>query len=189
MAFDSLPQLHVAIKGCNKCHLRKLGGRPVPGYGPIGASLFVVGEAPTDRAEAQGIPFVGWTGKVLSRWLEYLGLDRDKVYLTNAVKCALRDNKGRPRTDGYGPGMEREDCRSWLAEELNLIKPRVVLLIGWAATESVLRMPIYRVEEYETGYEAKGRRYFAVGHPGRGRQLLDEGTRVTLDRLRPFLTV
>jgi hypothetical protein len=50
-------------------------------------------------------------------------------------------------------------------------------------------MPIYKVEEYETGYEAKDRRYFAVGHPGRGRELLDEGTRVTLERLRPFLTV
>jgi DNA polymerase len=110
MGFNSLLQLQTAIKGCKKCHLSELGGKPVPGYGSLQASLFVVGEAPNKAAEAQNTPFVGWTGKVLSRWLEYLGLERDKVFLTNAVKCALRDNKGHIRTDGLGPWRELEDC-------------------------------------------------------------------------------
>jgi uracil-DNA glycosylase family 4 len=186
---DSSLQLQAAIRRYNKCYLRELGGKPVPGYGPLGASLFIVGEAPNERAEAQNIPFVGWTGEVLSRWLENLGLDRDKVYMTNAVKCSLRDNKGRLRTDGLGPrGKELQECRGWLAEELNLIKPKVVLLIGWAATQSVLRMPIYKAREYKTGYEAKDRRYFAIGHPGRRGVPLDKDSRVLLEQLRPFLS-
>ena len=189
MDLNSLPQLQAAIKGCNKCHLRELGGKPVPGYGPRHAILFVVGEAPNRQAEAQNMPFVGWTGRVLTCWLEYLGLKRDKVYITDTVKCALRDNEGHFQTDGYGPSGEQWICRDWLVEELRLIKPEVVLLIGWVATESVLRMPIYKVQEHKTGYEAEGRRYFAAGHPGRRTELLDEHTKVTLERLRPFLTV
>lgn len=130
MDLNPLLQLQTAIKGCNKCHLREPGGKPVPGYGPPHAILFVVSEAPNREAEAQNMPFVGWTGRVLTCWLEYLGLERDKVYITNAVKCALRDNEGRFRTDGYGPLGEQWICRDWLAEELRLIKPGVVLLIG-----------------------------------------------------------
>ncbi len=119
----------------------------MPGYGPPHAILFVVSEAPNREAEAQNMPFVGWTERVLTCWLEHLGLERDKVYITNAVKCALRDNEGRFRTDGYGPLGEQWICRDWLAEELRLIKPEVVLLTGWVATKSVLRMPIYKVQE------------------------------------------
>jgi DNA polymerase len=130
---DPLNFLAEEIRSCSRCPLAKERTRAVPGEGPGRAEILLVGEAPGKDEDHAGRPFVGRAGSVLDRCLEEAGIDRCRVFITNAVKCRPPGNR-RPKKD------EIEACRPYLEAQIELVQPKVVILMGNAATKAVLDM-------------------------------------------------
>jgi uracil-DNA glycosylase len=106
------------------------------GEGPADAAMMLVGEAPGDYEDKQGHPFVGPAGRVLDRALADSGIDRSAVYLTNAVKHFKWRPQGKRRIHQRPTGSEIRACHPWLADELSVVGPRVMVLLGAVAGES-----------------------------------------------------
>lgn len=119
------------MRGCTKCPLSLGRTNAVPGEGPGDAAVVLVGEGPGRNEDLQGRPFVGAAGKQLEALLGQAGLRRDEVYITNVVKCRPPENR-RPT------GTEADACHPYLARQLSLIRPRVVVLLGDSALKRFL---------------------------------------------------
>jgi len=186
---ESLAELASFLGSCNKCELRGYGSKPVPGTGASNAKLFVVGEAPSYKAELERQPFVGWTGDYLARCLEYISLPREEVYMTNAVKCALREKTGNIRRNGHGPyGQHLLACHPWLEQELHIVNSKIVLAIGWAALNALLGISVGTFHQKGYCQEINGRFYCAIYHPGRHSGVLREEDKKMLDQIRSLLS-
>lgn len=134
-AWDALR--HEAM-GCTRCHLHLLGSQTVFGEGPVDAQLMIVGEQPGDQEDLAGRPFVGPAGKVLDAALEQAGIDRSRVYLTNAVKHFKHELRGKRRIHQTPQTPEIQACRWWLAQETELVRPQITLALGATAARAVL---------------------------------------------------
>ncbi|HEX7264300.1 MAG TPA: uracil-DNA glycosylase [Candidatus Dormibacteraeota bacterium] len=126
-----MEQLHAEVRACVKCGLHATRTQAVPGVGPCPANIMIVGEAPGFNEDRQGEPFVGVAGKLLDTLLARIGLGRQDVYITNVLKC-------RPPQNRDPMPNEAESCSPYLARQLALIKPRVVLILGRHALERLL---------------------------------------------------
>ena len=136
---------------CNRCGLRK-GTTPVAGRGNKNKPLIMfVGEAPGRNEEKTGLPFVGVAGKILSRWIESLGISKDDYYVTNAVKC-------RPPSNRAPQFKETQTCKSWLYEEIKIIDPQVVVCLGRIAMFTMNGRRGYFVKSF-------GKPVFTMYHP------------------------
>ena len=105
------------------CDLKKTATQPVPGDGSASAELVFIGEAPGKNEDLEGRPFIGAAGKFLSEMLASIGLKREDIYITNIVKY-------RPPNNRDPLPEEKEACAPWLYEELNLIKPKLIIFLG-----------------------------------------------------------
>lgn len=118
------------IKRCKKCPLYRNRRNPVPGAGPINARLMIIGEAPGEKEDLIGLPFVGPSGQKLTLWLKEIGISRDDVYITNIVKCRPPHNRE--------PTIEEEmACRPYLERQLEMIRPEIMLLLGNVALGAI----------------------------------------------------
>lgn len=126
------------VNACRRCELWRAATQGVPGEGPAGAPLMLVGEAPGDSEDLSGHPFVGPAGAMLERALGEAGIDSDRVFITNAVKHFKFEMRGRRRLHVKPAVGEIEACRWWLGEELRLVAPRLVLALGASAARSLL---------------------------------------------------
>lgn len=122
---------------CKACPLWKPATQTVFGEGPETAEIVMVGEQPGDKEDLAGKPFVGPAGALLDRALEAAGVDRRKVYVTNAVKHFKFAQRGKRRLHQKPNGGEIEACRFWLASELAVLKPRLVVALGATALQSL----------------------------------------------------
>lgn len=127
-----------ALQACRRCPHAALATQAVPGTGPTPARLMIVGEQPGDLEDLHGEPFVGPAGQLLDRALRDLRLDRQRLYLTNAVKHFRFETRGRQRLHKSPGQREVETCREWLDEELRQVRPQVVLALGVTAARSLL---------------------------------------------------
>lgn len=136
----SLAQVQEAAKSCKACDLYKHATQTVFGEGPPKATVMLVGEQPGDREDLAGHPFVGPAGKLLDEALQEAGIDRAKVYVTNAVKHFkwAPDERGKRRIHKKPRASEIAACRPWLEAELGLIKPRVLVCLGATAAQALL---------------------------------------------------
>jgi uracil-DNA glycosylase len=134
----SLTALREAALGCKGCPLWELGTQTVFGEGAKEASAMFVGEAPGDQEDKQGKPFVGPAGHILDQALEAAGIDRSTAYLTNAVKHFKWQARGKRRIHQKPNWTEMTACRPWLEAELAVIRPRVLVLLGATAAQSLL---------------------------------------------------
>jgi uracil-DNA glycosylase family protein len=136
----TLTKLRAAANGCRGCHLYKVGTQTVFGEGPPRAHIMVVGEQPGDAEDAQGRPFVGPSGKLLDRALVAAGIDRDAVYVTNAVKHFkwARDARTKRRIHQSPNTGEVRACLPWLQQEIALVKPDVIICLGATAAKALL---------------------------------------------------
>ena len=116
---------------CTKCDLCKTRTNSVPGKGNFQSDVIFVGEAPGRNEDKNGEPFVGAAGKKLSAALEEAGVSREEVYITNVVKCRPPNNRV-PNTD------ERDTCKEYLKNEISIIKPKIICVLGNTAFNSVL---------------------------------------------------
>ena len=128
---SELNQLHDTIRACKNCGLHATRTQAVPGVGPCPADVMIVGEAPGFNEDRQGEPFVGAAGKLLDTLLARIGLSRADVYITNVLKC-------RPPMNRDPMPNEAEACSPYLQQQLRLIKPKVLLILGRHALERLL---------------------------------------------------
>jgi len=140
----TLPGLRDAAAGCQACDLYKTGTQTVFGEGAQHASVMFVGEQPGDREDIEGKPFVGPAGRLLDEALEAAGIDRKRVYITNAVKHFKWKPQGKRRLHQKPNAAEINACRPWLDAEIALIKPRILVLLGATAAQALLG-PAFRV--------------------------------------------
>jgi uracil-DNA glycosylase len=133
----SLRTLREAAADCRGCPLWKDATQTVFGAGPRKSRLLLVGEQPGDREDIEGEPFVGPAGGVLARALEEAGIERDDVYLTNAVKHFKWRPQGKRRLHQSSRAGEIEACKPWLEAELAAVKPVGLLALGAIAGRSL----------------------------------------------------
>lgn len=129
--FD-LETLRQQCDGCHGCDLATVRGQVVMGRGNPHARLLLIGEAPGAEEDARGLPFVGRSGQLLDRLLGEAGLDpQQDLYICNAIKC-------RPPANRRPTAAELQACRPWLAQQIRLIDPALVVLVGATAMEALL---------------------------------------------------
>lgn len=127
-----------AARHCTACPLWEPATQTVFGTGPADARVVLVGEVPGDVEDRKGLPFVGPAGKLLDRALVEAGIDRDQAYVTNAVKHFRFTQSGKRRLH-QTPGPEHvAACKPWLASELELIDPELVVCLGATAAKALL---------------------------------------------------
>jgi DNA polymerase len=134
----TLTTLRSAARGCRACALWKTATQVVFGEGPSSAALMLVGEQPGDQEDTEGRPFVGPAGRVLDEGLELAGIDRTRIYVTNAVKHFKWEARGTRRIHAKPSWTEQTACRPWLEAELEVVRPRVPVLLGATAAQSLL---------------------------------------------------
>jgi DNA polymerase len=122
---------------CRACHLWKNATQTVFGEGPPDARIMLVGEQPGDKEDLAGKPFVGPAGQMLDRALQEAGVDRKKVYVTNAVKHFKFVQRGKIRLHQKPNTQEIKACRQWYERELAAIKPDLVVAMGATAAQCV----------------------------------------------------
>ena len=137
-ATTDLNLLREAAKGCEGCELFKAATQTVFGEGPPEAEMLMVGEQPGDVEDEEGRPFVGPAGRMLDRALEDLGIVRDKVYVTNAVKHFKWVPKGKRRIHQTPRASEMRACRPWLEAEVEALRPRLIVALGATAVGSLM---------------------------------------------------
>src|SRR5437899_4546156 len=125
-----------AAKNCEACHLYKRATQTVFGEGPKGAAMMLVGEQPGDYEDVAGKPFVGPAGKIMDQALEEAGIDRNQVYVTNAVKHLKWEPRAKRRIHQKPNSAEIAACRPWLEAELPIVKPYAVLAMASTADET-----------------------------------------------------
>ncbi|MBL7015885.1 MAG: uracil-DNA glycosylase [Nitrosopumilus sp.] len=116
---------------CVKCNLSKTRTNSVPGKGNFKSNVIFVGEAPGKNEDKNGEPFIGVAGKKLSAALEKTGISREEVYITNIVKC-------RPPKNRVPTTTERDICQEYLKQEISIIKPKIICILGNTAFNSLL---------------------------------------------------
>jgi DNA polymerase len=129
----------------------------VPGNGNKNAEIIFIGEAPGRSEDLRGEPFVGAAGKKLSEMLEKAGLSRESVYITNVVKC-------RPPNNRVPTDLERNACMEYLNNEIKLINPKIICIMGNTASSSILGKGEITKNRGKT-IEKDGRTYFLTFHP------------------------
>lgn len=140
-ATGGLAALRKAAAGCRGCPLHREATRTVFGTGDPHARVMVIGEQPGDQEDRKGEPFVGPAGRVLDRALEEAGIDPERTYVTNAVKHFKFEyvaERGKRRIHKPPSLREMTACGPWLARELALVEPEVVLVLGATAGKALL---------------------------------------------------
>ncbi|MXO91626.1 UdgX family uracil-DNA binding protein [Pontixanthobacter aquaemixtae] len=143
-AIDHAPQpatleaLRCAIGTCSHCPISALGGEAVAGEGPRGAPLMILGEQPGDQEDVAGRPFVGPAGQLLDEYLIQAGIERERAYVTNAVKHFKFAQRGKRRIHQTPNAKEIDSCRWWVEAERAIVKPKLILALGASAARSVL---------------------------------------------------
>jgi uracil-DNA glycosylase family 4 len=149
--------LESEILECKKCPLHLRRTNAVPGTGNYNAKLMIIGEGPGRDEDIQGKPFVGKAGKLLTQLLSEIGISREEVYITNVVKCRPPDNRVPEES-------EIEACRDYLRRQIEIINPKIILLLGSTALKAVIgEKSITKVRGEEI--EIDGIIYLPTFHP------------------------
>jgi DNA polymerase len=133
-----LPHLREAAADCQACDLYKPATQTVFGEGAVGGAVMFVGEQPGDREDLAGKPFVGPAGRILDEALERAGIDRGRVYVTNAVKHFKFLQRGKRRLHQKPNASEIAACRPWLDAEIATVRPRLIVCLGATAAQALL---------------------------------------------------
>jgi uracil-DNA glycosylase family protein len=134
----SLDALKAATMRCRECPIGEFATQSVIGEGRLKAPLMLVGEQPGDQEDLQGHPFVGPAGKLLDRALAQLGIPRDAVFVSNAVKHFKFELRGKRRIHKSPSQREAAACLHWLEDEIALVQPRALVALGATAARQLL---------------------------------------------------
>ena len=142
----NLQTLNTIIKNCKKCKLHETRINTVFGDGSTNAKVMIIGEAPGKDEDISGKPFVGRAGKLLTEILSSINLERKDIFITNTVKCRPPENRN-PHDD------EIKSCSGYLDEQIKLINPKVIVLLGKIAANRILNID-------EPISNLRGKKYF-----------------------------
>jgi DNA polymerase len=135
----TLLKLREAAAGCKACDLWKTGTQTVFGEGGgVRPRVMLVGEQPSDQEDIQGRPFVGPAGRILDKALEDAGIDRNEIYVTNAVKHFKWEPRGKRRIHKKPNAFEINACRTWLEAEIEVLRPEAIVCLGATAAQALL---------------------------------------------------
>ena len=191
----TLPALREAAAGCRACPLWENATQTVFGEGERKAQVMLVGEQPGDQEDRQGRPFVGPAGKLLDEALEEAGIDRSLAYVTNAAKHFKWEPRGKRRIHAKPSWSELAACRPWLEAELEVVQPRVLVLLGATAAQSLLGKQFRVTRERGKFLESELAEYvLATIHPSAILRQRDDESRHAeyasfVDDLRPVARV
>lgn len=151
-------ELEAACRACTQCALSASRTNCVFGIGSREARLMFVGEAPGAREDETGIPFVGAAGKLLDKYLGAVGIDRDSVYIANILKC-------RPPANRDPLPAEQDACIGFLREQVQLIRPKVIVCLGRIAAMRLIKPDFKITREHGVFFKKNGYAMCAVYHP------------------------
>ena len=146
------------ISQCRSCRLCETRTHTVPGEGDPNAALMLIGEGPGEQEDLTGRPFVGPAGQLLDRILTAVGLLREQVYICNVVKC-------RPPHNRIPEADECQICMGYLRQQVALVRPKVILLLGATAAKAVLGPDIRITRDRGTWHLSRGVWILATFHP------------------------
>ncbi len=156
--FDNWEELENSIKDCNKCKLCKQRTNIVFGVGNKNAEIMFIGEGPGADEDRQGEPFVGKAGQLMNKAFLGLGINREEVYIANVVKCRPPQNRN-PEKDEAGA------CLNYLRNQVILVKPKIVVLLGSVALKNILGEEFGITASRGKWVEKKGILYMPTWHP------------------------
>lgn len=164
---QSLADARAVVEGCRRCPLYEHATQAVFGDGPEQAQVMFVGEQPGDQEDLRGRPFVGPAGQVLDEVIEKVGIDRKKVYVTNAVKHFKFEPRGKRRIHQRPDGGEVQACKFWLNLEIGFVRPKVIVALGATAAQSLLGKASVTIGKLrgEPMQMADGTVLFVTNHP------------------------
>ncbi|MFA7077859.1 MAG: uracil-DNA glycosylase [Syntrophomonas sp.] len=163
---ESLNVLNYKIRTCKKCNLSVTRKHALIGEGNIEASILFVALSPGNKEDEGNRLFIGPSGQVFNKLLQKAGIERESVFITNLVKCILPKNR-KPTSD------EIEICSSFLNEEISIIKPQIIVPLGYYATQSILSKYHANLSSVEMSFKnvngkllmLEGMRIFPITHP------------------------
>jgi DNA polymerase len=161
-------KLRADAMACRACPLWEPATQTVFGEGPVPADLMLMGEVPGDQEDKQGHVFVGPAGRILDEALKDAGIDRSAIYLTNAVKHFKFESKrgGKLRLHKKPNAAEVAACKPWWQQELEMVRPRVLGLLGATAAQAVFGAQFRVTKQRGTWFELPtGGRALATIHP------------------------
>jgi len=150
--------VHGAIRSCTRCALHETRTHAVCGVGNIRADWLIVGEAPGEEEDRQGEPFVGRAGQLLNEMLRAIGLQREQVFIANVLKCRPPDNRD-PRP------AEIEQCLPYLRRQIEMLQPKVILVVGRIAAQTLLQVDKPLGQLRGRKYEYQGVPLVVTYHP------------------------
>jgi len=179
----SLQELREDARRCQDCPLWANATQTVFGEGDPHARVMLVGEQPGDAEDRKGHPFVGPAGQLLDRALEAAGVDRDHLYVTNAVKHFKWQLRGKRRLHKTPAQREIDACHQWLEREVATVKPQVIVCLGATAAKAVIG-PDFKVSTMRGRFveSTLAPRVFATFHPSALLRLRDEAEKETAFR-------
>ena len=171
-------QLREAAASCRACDLWENATQTVFGEGAENARMMLVGEQPGDQEDLQGKPFVGPAGRLLDKALIEAGIDRKRVYVTNAVKHFRWVRRGKRRLHEKPNAQQIRACRPWLEAEIEVVKPHTLVLMGATAAQAVMgsafRVSLQRGQVLKSPY---GIPVVATVHPSSILRATDDASR------------
>lgn len=154
----SWQSLYEEINSCQKCDLCRQIHHKVPGQGDTQAKLMFIGEGPGADEDLQGLAFVGRAGQLLTKMIQAMGMTRDEVYICNIVKC-------RPPQNRVPDPVEAAACLPYLRQQVALVKPKVIVLLGSTAAKTLIREDFRITRERGKWTEKKGVWFMPTYHP------------------------
>lgn len=151
-------ELEMACASCHKCPLGDTRTNCVFGTGSKNARLMFVGEAPGEKEDLSGVPFVGAAGKLLDRFLEAVDISRDEVYIANILKC-------RPPKNRDPLPSEEDACIGYLKEQIRLIDPELIVCLGRISAMRLIKPDFRITKEHGVWFTYEGKPICAVYHP------------------------
>lgn len=156
--YDNWEELEQSIINCNKCKLCQNRINIVFGQGNKNAKVMMIGEGPGADEDKEGIPFVGKAGQLMNKALTGLGIKREELYIANIVKC-------RPPSNRVPEQDEAEACLNYLRNQVILVKPKIIVLLGSTALKNILGKEYGITEARGKWIEKKGIYYMPTWHP------------------------
>ena len=171
--YDNWEELEKSIENCEKCKLCSGRKNIVFGVGNKNSKIMFIGEGPGADEDEQGEPFVGKAGQLMNKAFEYVGIDRKEVYIANIVKCRPPNNRN-PEDD------EASACLDYLRNQVLLIKPKIIVLLGSVALQNILGKEYKITASRGKWFLKKDIKYLPTWHPSA--VLRDENKKVDFIR-------
>ena len=153
--WEALRERCLSCRACGLCETRT---NVVFGVGDPNAEVLFVGEAPGEREDALGEPFVGKAGQLLDDMLAMIGLDRSRIYITNSIKCRPPQNRDPLNT-------EKDACAPFLQRQLELMHPKIIVCLGRVSAMEMIKPDFKITQEHGQFFEKNGRLMTAIYHP------------------------